>query len=131
MDVCVLDDTYSILLVVNVDRHLRESDLGPRLISSPIAAFHNDNIIHAKRSCRDPLTGKVTPGIVMDGTMPTFYRIPITSELATAVESGEPPEEDTIVRPYRPEVPRPGEGMKPLDNRSITLSCFQDFKQFM
>jgi hypothetical protein len=79
----------------------------------------------------EPLTSKVMPGIVMDGTMPTFYKIPITPELVTAVESGEHPEEDTIVHAYRPEVPRAEEGMRPLENRSIILSCFGAFRQYL
>jgi hypothetical protein len=131
VDVCIRDDTTAILLVVKVYSYLRRSNPEPRLISDAIAAFHNDNIMRVKRFGTDPLTSKVMPGIVMDGTMPTFYKIPITPELVTAVESGKRPEEETIVHAYRPEVPRPEEGMKPLDNRSIILSCFEAFRQFM
>jgi hypothetical protein len=43
----------------------------------------------------DPLTSKVMPGIVMDCTMPTFYKIPITPEPITSVESGE-----TVGQPF-------------------------------
>jgi hypothetical protein len=75
------------------------------------------------------------PGIVMNGIMPTFYKIPITAELVTAVEPGkepgENPEQETVVYAYLPEVPRPEEGMRPLDNRYIILSCFEAFKQFL
>jgi len=126
--VCIRDDTKAILLVVKVDRHLRGSDPELQLISDAIAAFHNDDIMRVKRLGTNPLTSKIMPGIVMDGTMPTFYKIPITPELVTAVESGECPEQETIVYAYRPEVPRPEEGMKPLDNRHIILSCFESFQ---
>ena len=84
--------------------------------------------MRVKRLGTNPLTSKVMPGIVMDGAMPTFYKIPITPELVTAVESGECPEQETIAYAYRPEVPRPEEGMKPLDNRHIILSCFESFQ---
>ncbi|KAI0285415.1 hypothetical protein BGY98DRAFT_945822 [Russula aff. rugulosa BPL654] len=84
--------------------------------------------MRVKRLGTNPLISKVMPGIVMDGTMPTFYKIPITPELVTAVESGECPEQETIVYAYRPEVPRPEEGMKPLDNRHIILPCFESFQ---
>jgi hypothetical protein len=131
VDACVIDDTCTILLVVKADSRWRGSDPDPRLISEAIAAFHNDNVMNAKHLGTDPLTSKVMPGIVMDGTMPTFFKIPITTELVTAVGSGERPELDTTVHAYRPEVPRPGEGMKPLDNRSIILSCFEAFRQFL
>ena len=88
VDVCIRDDTTTILLVVKVYSYLRRSDPEPRLISDAISAFHNDNIMRVKRFGTDPLTSKVMPGIVMDGTMPTFYKIPITPELVTVVESG-------------------------------------------
>jgi hypothetical protein len=131
VDVCIRDHTRAILLVVRVDNHLRGSNPEPRLISDTIAAFHNDNIMRTNRLGTDPLTSKVMLGITMDGTMPTFYKIPVTAELVRAVESGERPEQETIVHAYRPEVPRPEEGMKPLDNRYIILSCFEAFKQFL
>jgi hypothetical protein len=126
-----MDHTNAVLLVVKVDSHLRGSDPESRLISGAIAAFHNDNIMRVKRFGTDPLTSKVITGIVVDGTMPTFYRIPITAELATAVESGEQPEHETIVGMYRPEVPAPEEGMKLLANRHIILACFEALKQFL
>jgi hypothetical protein len=76
VDVCIMDDFTDILLVVKVDRHKRGFDPEPRLISDVIAAFHNDNIMRANRLGTNPLASKVVPGIVMDGTMPTFYKIP-------------------------------------------------------
>ena len=105
--------------------------LEARLISDSIAAFHNDNIKRVKYLNTNPLTSKVMLGIVMDGSMPTPYKIPITAELVRAVESGEQPEEETVVHAYVPEVPRPEEGMKPLDNRHIILSCFEAFRKFL
>jgi hypothetical protein len=131
MDICIVEDFNPILLVVKVDRHSRGFDPEPRLISDAIAAFHNDNIMRVKRLGTNPLTSKVMPGIVVDGTMPTFYKIPITPELVRAVESGERPEQETVVHAYHPEVPRPEEGIKPLDNRYIILSCFEAFRQFL
>ena len=132
VDICIRHDFKIILLVVRVDRQSRGFDPEPRLISDTIAALpYNDNIMRVKRLGTEPLTSKVMPGIVMKGSMPTFYMIPVTSELVRAVESGERPEEETVVHAYRPEVPRPEEGMKPLDNRSIILSCFEAFRQLL
>jgi hypothetical protein len=124
-------DVTAMLLVVKVDRQSRGFDPEPRLISDTIAAFHNDNIMRVNRLGKDPLISKVMPGVVMNGTMPTFYKIPVTPELVRAVESGERPEEETVVHAYRPEVPSPEEGMKPLDNRYIILSCFEAFRKFL
>ena len=131
VDVCISDDTGAILLLAKVDMHLRGFDPEPRLISDAIAAFHNNNNLRAKFFGTDPITSKVMPGIVVDETMPTFYKIPITPELVAAVESGKRPEEETIVHAYCPEVPRPEEGIRPLDNRFIILSCFEAFRRFM
>ena len=131
VDICLIDESDAILLVVKADRHSRGFDPEPRLISDAIAAFHNDNIMRVKHLGTNPLTSKVMPGIVMDGTMPTFYKIPITPELVTAIEAGEQPEHETVVHAYLPEVPRPEEGMRALDNRYIILSCFEGFRQFL
>ena len=131
VDICVIDGAKAILMVINVDRHVRGSNPEPRLISHAIGAFHNSNIMRTKCLGTNPLATKVMPGIVMDGTMPTFYKIPVTPELVRAIESGSRPEHETIVHAYRPEVPRPKEGMRPFDNRNIILSCFEAFRQFL
>ncbi len=131
VDICIRDHSKAIILVAKVDRHSRGFDPEPRLISDAIAAFHNDNIRRVNHLGINPLTSKVMPGIVMVDTMPSFYKIPVTPELVAAVESGIPPEEETVIHAYLPEVPRPEEGMKPLDNRYILLSCLSAFKQFL
>jgi hypothetical protein len=131
VDICIMHEFTAVLLVVKVDRQSRGFDPEPRLILDTIAAFHNDNMVRVKRLGTNPLISKVMPGIVMNGTMPTFYKIPVTPELVRAVESVERPEEETVVHAYLPEVPRPEEGMKPLDNRHIIHSCFEAFRQLL
>lgn len=131
VDICIWDHSKAIILVAKVDIHARGFDPVPRLISDSIAAFHNDNIRRVKHLGTNPLTSKVMPGIVVDGTMPSFYKIPVTPELVAAVESGMEPEQETVIHAYLPEVPRPEEGIKPLDNRYILLSCLSTFKQLL
>ena len=131
VDACIMENNTCTLLVVKVNKHSRGFDSEPRLISDAIAAFHNDNIMRAEYRVTNPLTSKVMPGIVMDDTMPTFYKTPIIAELVRAVESGEKPEQETVVHACVLEVPRPEEGMKPLDNRYIFLSCFELFRKFL
>jgi len=68
--------------------------------------------------------------------MPTvFYRIPVTSDLVRAVQLGEYPAQETVVYAHLPPVPRPAhrcsEGMVPLDNRKIVLSCYGAFRRFL
>jgi hypothetical protein len=71
----------------------------------------------------------------MKGTSPIFFKIPVTQELVTAVIGGVYPTTETIVQAHLPAIARPvyrlNEGMKPLDNRLIILSCYEAFKQFV
>ena len=131
VDVCIMDGSGVISLVVKVDRPSRGFNPEPQLISDAIGTFHNNNIIRIKHFDTNPLASMIMPGIVMDGSMPTFYKIPVTAELVSAVDAGKRPQQETVVHAYRPEVPQPEEGMKPLDNRYIILSCFEAFRQFL
>ena len=72
------------------------------------------------------------PGIIMVGTSPTFFKIPITQTLATHIRHGTYPPEETRVTFCYPPVARPArrrsEGMRPLDNRRDILRCYEAFK---
>jgi hypothetical protein len=72
-------------------------------------------------------------GITMRGTSPTFFKIPITSELMEAVRLGQYPPTPTIVATHIPDIRRPARrlGTRPLDNRRKILACFEAFKQFV
>lgn len=75
------------------------------------------------------------PGIVLVGTTPTLYKIPVTADLVRSVRHGTYPAEPTVVTMHVPAVPRPArrysEGMKPLDNRRAILSCYEAFKRIV
>ncbi len=72
------------------------------------------------------------PGIILYGTMPIFYKIPITTNLVHNVWHGTYPSEPTIVSIHVPDLPSPkhrySKGMKPLDNRQAVLCCYEAFK---
>jgi hypothetical protein len=72
------------------------------------------------------------PGITMSGTTPTFYKIPITTDLVQHVAGGTYPPDPIHVTFCLPPVPRPArrdsEGVIPLDNRRPFLSCYEAFK---
>jgi hypothetical protein len=72
------------------------------------------------------------PGIVLAGTMPTFFKIPVTGNLVRHVQNGTYPPEPTVVSIHVPHLPRPRnrytEGMRPLDNRQVLLRYFEAFK---
>jgi hypothetical protein len=69
----------------------------------------------------------------MIGTMPIFYKIPVTCELASAVRQGISPSHTTTVEMFVPPVQNEGkmyeEGIIPLENRRTVLQCFEAFKQ--
>lgn len=135
-DVCIMNDDDILLLVQEDKRHMDGSDPEPQLIAEAIAAFHCNNKVRVQAlGAHAAIQDKVMPGITMIGTMPTFYKIPITTELVLAVQLGSYPAHETVVYVHIPEVPRPfrrySEGMKPLDNRRVVLSCYQAFKDFL
>jgi hypothetical protein len=133
-DVCILDKNEIILLVQEDKRHMEWKDPEPQLVAEAIAAFAENNRIR-KRLDRPRLYSKVIPGITMTGTAPTFYKIEVTVALEDCVVSGIYPPARTTVYVHYPKVPRrekfTAEGMKPLDNRRIILSCYEAFKQFV
>ena len=65
-------------------------------------------------------------GIMLTGTSPTFFKIPVTLELNEAVQRGNYPANPTVVAMHLPEIPRPAnrltEGMKPLDTTGVPYS---------
>jgi len=71
----------------------------------------------------------------MKGTIPTFFKIPVTTQLVTAIRDGQYRTTSTHVGFHIPEMPRPSqcwtEGMKPLDNREHLLKCYEAFKDIV
>jgi hypothetical protein len=133
VDVCLLDENDDILLLVQEDkRHLEDSDPEAQLIAGAIAAFTATNRTRTQTLDVPPLQIKIVPGITMRGTSPIFYKIPVTDTLLRAVGGGVFPGAETVVSAHVPVLPRPNrrwtEGMKPLDNRRIILSCYEAFK---
>jgi len=137
-DVCVIDvgQNEEILLLVQEDkRHMDNSDPEPQLIAEAIAAFAANNQTRQQTFSQPLLDSKIMAGITMKGTTPIFYKIKVTAELVTNVGGGVYPQAATTVYAHVPDVPRPNrrwaEGMKPLDNRRVILSCYEAFKQFV
>lgn len=134
-DVCIVNrEQNDILLLVQEDKRLEDSepfDARAQLVAEALAAFTENNA-HRESMGLTPLHSKVMPGIVMVGTSPTFFKIPITKELVSHVSHGTYPPTPTIVTFCFPPVPRPArrrsDGMKPLDNRREILKCYEAFK---
>ncbi|KAJ3522787.1 hypothetical protein NMY22_g11737 [Coprinellus aureogranulatus] len=133
VDVCVIDHGQGneILLLVqedrwSIDKHL--VDANAQLVAKAISAFMMNNF--NRQSADLPvLESKVIPGIVMAGTLPTFFKIPITQELEMHVRHGTYPPTPTVVTYCHPPLGRRNsDRMKPLENRRPILSCFEAFK---
>ncbi len=134
IDACVMDGINVLLLVQGDWRYIDScTPPEPQVIANAIAAFamNNDLSIRILGHLANPLDSKVMPGITMTGTMPTFYKIPVTCDLVRAVGLGIYPPQETVVYAHFPLVPTKDQGMKPLDNRGIILSSYEAFKQFV
>jgi hypothetical protein len=68
------------------------------------------------------------PGIVMAGTSPSFFKIPVSQTLSTHIASGTYPLEETPVTFCCPPLPDPSNGMKPLGNRHEIFRYYEAFK---
>ncbi|KAM6497621.1 hypothetical protein JOM56_005569 [Amanita muscaria] len=115
-------------------QYLEGKDPEPQLIAEAIAAFQSRNN-RLSRAGLPTVNATVIPGITMAGTAPTFYKVNITTALVNAVETGEYPSQATTVHKLIPPVQSrwdfERDGMRPLNNRAVILSCFEAFKQFL
>jgi hypothetical protein len=134
-DVCVVDEDDILLLVQEDKRHKERKDPEPQLIAEVIATLQANNTRRMRVLSQDAIGAKMMPGITLVGSSPTFYKIPVTKELAQAVALGSFSATPTVVYAHLPAVHHPArcvsEGMKPLDNRRHILSCYEAFRHFV
>jgi hypothetical protein len=90
-DVSLLQGSTTILLIVQEDKTIfNNSDPEPQVIAEAIAAFQSNN--RARQDRHLHMLDKMTiPCIIMVGTLPTFYLVPVTEELSNAVSLGRYP----------------------------------------
>ena len=130
-DVCIMNDNGVYLLVqedktrINETRERAEA----QLVAEAIAAYQG-NIKHNPHN-----TSMIIPGIVMVGTYPIFYKIPIRAILNECVRSLTYPNEVTTIEKLEPPVKsyetRYIEGMLHLDSRITIIKCFEAFKRYV
>lgn len=130
-DVCLLRRPTLILLILVEDRTLSNStDAQSQVVAEAIGAFQLNN---RKREGRglDPLESMTIPCITMSGTRPTFYLVPVTRALSTAVATGQYPAAETMVFKcvtvagrHR----RANEGMEDTEYRKLALRRLLAFK---
>ncbi|TFK60559.1 hypothetical protein BDN72DRAFT_805619 [Pluteus cervinus] len=109
-------------------------DSEPRLIAEAIAAFFEFQEGHRRIGNKVPNYREI-PGIVMKGTAPVFYRIPITDDLVRSIGDGTYPDQPTIVyrllSPVQDVSKYFSEGMQSLENRRVIMQCFEAFKRYL
>ncbi|KAH9018551.1 hypothetical protein EDB84DRAFT_1626222 [Lactarius hengduanensis] len=94
--ICLLDHlTNDICLLIQEDELRSPLETLPQLIAEAIAAVDFNNRL------------RIMPGIIQTGTMPTFYKIPVTTDLMRNVWFGTYPSEPTIVSVHIPDLPSP------------------------
>ncbi|KAI0291681.1 hypothetical protein BC826DRAFT_469341 [Russula brevipes] len=129
-DICIMDDN-EIFLLVQDDKCGFSKDPEPQVIAEAIAAFVLNNKTREKRNLQ-PHNRAVIPAITLTGTCPTFYKIPVTTQLSQAVQQGTYPPTETRILRFLPALPRPiSLGIWPLDNRGEILACLEAFRQFV
>jgi len=130
VDVCLIHDRMVLLLVQEDKAGGRPPWSGEaQLVAEAVAARQRNVLVGAVPENATI----VVPAILMVGTYPVFYKIPVGAELDASVVSLAYPAGETEVARCVPEVPRPGmryrDGMYPLDSRVAILRYFEAFRR--
>ncbi|OJA10227.1 hypothetical protein AZE42_11608 [Rhizopogon vesiculosus] len=131
----VVMDREDYILLVQEDKcytGTSPDEVEPQLIAEAIAAFYDNN--RRRRHIGIPtMPSKVFAGIIMCGTAPIFYKIPIIQKLVDAISYAQHPPNQIVVDRLIPPVPcqlqYTSEGMAPLENRRIVIQYLEAFKQ--
>jgi hypothetical protein len=134
-DVCILEGTDPLLIIQEDKLHLDPFyNVFVHLIATAVASFSADASYRKQYDILERRTDTIH-GIIMNGSWPTFYKIPYLRTLAESITERPPWAHSIQIKAYRPTVPRSlqreREGMKPLDNRKIIISSFLRFKYLM
>lgn len=102
----------------------------PQIIAEAIAAFQTNNLNRTDLGL-DSLEQQDIPAIMMIGTTPHFYLIPITSALNQAVTCATFPPIPTTVPRFIPPLTHPDAGFGPLVNRRVLFQYLETFKEIV
>lgn len=142
-DICIETMELSIKLLVQEDksykvgndRHLMGNNPEAQLIAEAVAAFQENVKIYKRLGKPDIDIPKqyTFPGIIMLGTCPTFYLIPISEQLADCINFGIEPINETIVMKYvipNLSINISDTMLSPKHARIISY-CYQSFKKYV
>jgi hypothetical protein len=107
VDACILNDKRETILVVQENKWRFDYDLSdpePQLIAKAITAFDNNKNIPWQGVPILPLPrsseSKLMTGFTFTGTFPTFYKIPVSKDLFSVTNRGQPPGQETVVHAH-------------------------------
>ena len=127
-DVCLLQGSYTILLVVQEDKTtVSARDPEPQVIAEAIATFQCNNRSRTRLGELE-LESMTIPCIAMIGTRPIFYLVPVTRELSEAVATAQYPRSPTIVKRCVVNSRRLSEDMETPDFRQLALRQYAAFR---
>ena len=130
-DVCLLHRPIMVLLVLIEDKTLsNRTDTESQVVAEAIAAFQYNNQKRGERGLVS-LAAMTIPCIIMSGTRPTFYLVPVTQELSTAVIGGVYPATETQVLKcvtVAAHIRRASEGMEHTEYRKLALKRLLAFR---
>ena len=140
-DICIETMELSIKLLIqedksyNVgnDRHFMGHNPEAQLIAEAVAAFQENVKIYKRFGKVDVPEDQLIPGIVMLGTCPTFYLIPIDACLSDCIKYGTQPAKDTLVKRYKiPSLPMNiSDAMLSQRHARLISECYQSFKKYV
>ena len=123
--------TFVLLVIVKDDGHTRRTNAQARVIAEAIATFQSNNKERRVLGL-DPLDIMNVPCIVMNRTRPTFFVVPVTTELSDAVIAGQYPTARTEVLRCTTEaahVQGTEIGMEDTKYRKLVFRRFLAFKE--
>ena len=130
-DLCLVQGSSTVLLVVKVDNNLAVGahDPEPQVIAGAIATFQCNNRIRSRLG-EPELDSMAIQCIAMVGTRPTFYLVPVTQHLSESIIRGTIPTVNTVVTKCVVVSNRHllSEGMESPDFRQVALQHFTTFR---
>ena len=129
-DVCLVYDDTVLLLVQEDKAKGKLPGYGEAQLIAEAIAARQHNVIGGMVRQSDT---EIVPAILMIGTYPVFYKIPVSAKLNQSIASLHYPTIETVITKCSPKVPRHSsryeEGMRPLDNRTIILKYLEAFRR--
>jgi hypothetical protein len=132
MDVCLIhtDPTFVLLVLVEDRILIDRADAKVQVVAGAIVAFQSNNQKREEYGLElDPLDAVTLPCIIMSRTRPTFYLIPVTTQLSKAVITGQYPAIQTCVLRCATPARRACTGMEDVEYRKLALRFSRNLRK--